>query len=435
MPATRLPGAIAFPRIGIARALWLALAVPAMASCSDSSEPAGLSVVAVAATNGQSARIGSALPLPLSVRVQSDGAPAAGVTVDWQASAGTILPASSVTDLTGLASATWTLGTEPGRMTASTHVSGAMGSPVAFSATAVPPAVTATAVASSNNQSTAVGNALPLPLRVQVLSDGEPAAGVIVRWQTDAGSLAAVDSTTDNAGYATAVWTLGTTAGIDTAIVKTRGAQVVEASFSARALPGPAAAIDTAGGAGQNVPSNHSASKPLIALVTDRYGNAIQGQAVRWSVEHGSVAFLETGGLTDAAGRSSSTIAPSGPTGDALVRAALPGAGLAADFPLTIGPPTTQVVLRTTSDFAFVSQQNGSSHPAVDTIPVGRTVEWTLEFDYDLHGVKSTGSPAFAGGDFPYANPSTISVTFPNPGTYHYADPHYPTATGVVVVQ
>ena len=39
-------------------------------------------------------------------------------------------------------------------------------------------------------------------------------------------------------------------------------------------------------------------------------------------------------------------------------------------------------------------------------------------------------------GDFPYyANPSTVSVTFTTPGTYHYADPYFPSVTGIVVVQ
>ena len=81
------------------------------------------------------------------------------------------------------------------------------------------------------------------------------------------------------------------------------------------------------------------------------------------------------------------------------------------------------------------SRENGSS-PAVDTIPAGRTIVWTLEFDYDLHGVAPVGDPTFqGGGDFPYANPSTISVTFSAPGTYHYADPYNPNATGVVVVR
>jgi plastocyanin len=70
----------------------------------------------------------------------------------------------------------------------------------------------------------------------------------------------------------------------------------------------------------------------------------------------------------------------------------------------------------------------------VDTIPAGRTMEWSLEFDYDQHGVASVGTPAFQGGDFPYNGRPTVSVRFDTPGTYHYTDPYHPSATGILVV-
>jgi len=58
-----------------------------------------------------------------------------------------------------------------------------------------------------------------------------------------------------------------------------------------------------------------------------------------------------------------------------------------------------------------------------------------LEFDYDNHGVASVGTPAFQGGDFPYGEMPTVSVRFDTPGTYRYADPYHPSATGILVVQ
>ena len=60
---------------------------------------------------------------------------------------------------------------------------------------------------------------------------------------------------------------------------------------------------------------------------------------------------------------------------------------------------------------------------------------WTIEFDYDRHGVTSVGTPAFAGGILPLRALSTVSVSFATPGTYHYADPYYPVATGILVVR
>jgi hypothetical protein len=423
------------------RALWLAVAGAGLHGCSEPSAPPVLTVAAITATNGQSARPGTTLPLPLRVRVRLGDAPKAGVTVTWQASAGTILPSSSLTDATGLASATWTLGTEPGTMTVSTSVAGAEGSPVAFSARAVAPALTATAVGTSDAQSGVVGTALPLPLRVQVRSDGAPKEGVTVHWSSLAGRLAPTESTTDSDGYAATRWTLDTVAGVYLAAVKLGGAQVSSVSFVARALAGPAVAIDTAGGSGQTRPVNHGAFDPVIASVTDRYGNAVPGQTVTWTVESGPVAFLSSDEATDAQGRSASVLTPSGTTGAAVVRAALPAGGASTDFALTIAPPTFEVVLSTPGlltdgPFKFVSMQNGSRSPAVDTIPAGRTLIWTLQFDYNAHGVAAVGTPTFQGGDFPYyAYPSTVSVTFTTPGTYHYADPYFPSVTGIVVVR
>jgi hypothetical protein len=443
MSTARRPGSIAISRNAIAPALWIAVTGAGLSGCSDPSNPSGspaLTMAAVTGTDSQTARTGTTLPLPLRVRVKFGSAPKAGVTVTWLASAGTIVPSSSATDTSGLASATWTLGLEPGTMTVATRVEGADGSPVTFSATATTPLLTATAEGSSDSQTGVVGTVLPRPIRVQVRSDGAPTEGVKVHWQARTGSLAHADSITDGEGFASATWRIDTLAGFGAAVATIAGAQPSSVSFTALGLPGPVVGIGSVGGADQTLPANHTAFVPVIAAVTDRYGNGIQGQTVTWTVESGPVAFLTSEGATDAQGRATAVLAPSGPSGHAVVRAALPGGGASTDFALTVAPPSFGVVLHTggiltSAPFSFVSSQNGTTRPAVDTLPAGGTMIWTLQFDYDLHGVAAVGAPTFQGGDFPYANPSTISVTFTAPGTYHYADPYNPTATGTVVVQ
>ena len=122
--------------------MLITIALVSLGGCSDGTDPeAILTAAAVAASNGQAALVGTALPLPLRVEVASDGTPKEGVTVTWQTSAGSVAPTSSVTDATGLAATTWTLGTVPGVMTTAATVAGAQGSPVTFSATALAPAV------------------------------------------------------------------------------------------------------------------------------------------------------------------------------------------------------------------------------------------------------------------------------------------------------
>jgi plastocyanin len=412
----------------------LAMAGFGLSGCSDTTAPPVLTVSAVATSEGQSAPAGNSLPSPLRVRVESDGTPKAGVMVTWQASAGTISPASSLTDANGEASATWILGTVAGPMTVSTTIAGAQGSPVTFHATALGPSVRVTVVAASNGQTGTVGTTLPQPLQVKVDTNGTPKAGVLIHWRSPSGSVAPEGSMSDSNGIASATWTLGSVSG-STAAYATMAGTTLSQMFSATALPGPAAAIGIATGAGQTSPANRGPFDSLVAVVSDLYSNRVQGQAVTWTIERGPVAFVTMGGTTNATGLSTTIVKPTGTAGNAIVRAAVPGIATSADFALTISPPASDVVLHTFPDYKFVSSQNGSTDPAVDTIPVGATMTWTLEFDYDNHGVRSVGSPSFTGGDFPYANPSTVSVTFTTPGRYSYNDPYHPTATGVVLVR
>ena len=295
--------------------------------------------------------------------------------------------------------------------------------------------LTATVVAATDSQAGLVGTALPLPLKVKVDYAGVPKAGVTIKWHAKAGSVAPAQSVTDGDGVASAAWTLDTVAGRIAAVATIGGAQPSFIDFTARALPGPAVVIQTYNGNGQTLAANLGPAS-VVAVVKDHYGNAVEGQAVTWTVRSGPVAFLATGGATDETGLSWSSLAPTGTPGNAVVRAALPGTGAPADFALTIGGPGAAVVLHTTiSPISFISSHNASTNPAVDTIPVGGTMTWTLEFDYAPHGVASVGTPSFRRAEFPYADPSTLAVVFTAPGTYHYADPYNPGATGIVVVK
>jgi plastocyanin len=389
----------------------------------------------VAPTDGQVGVVGAELPLPLSVRVESDGEPRAGVTVSWEASAGSILPVTSVSDAAGLASATWTLGTRTGAMTATSSVSGALGSPVLFHATGRAPLVHAFPVPPTDGQTGVVGTALPLPLRVRVTSEHAIKAGATVHWHAFDGSVSPEASTTDADGIATAEWTLGTVAGSGKVEITVDSASSPAMFFTATARPGPAARIAVFGDSVATLPLNHAAGHPFTARVEDQYGNGIPGEAVSWTVQQGPVTLREPDSTTDTEGLSTTEIDPTGDEGEAVVRAALAGSGGSTDFAVTITAASADVNLQAAGALSFVSAQNGSS-PAVDTIPAGRAVTWILQFDYGQHAIASVGQPGFVGGDFPYyAATSLVTVTFPNPGTYQYTDPYVPGSAGTLVVQ
>jgi hypothetical protein len=84
---------------------------------------------------------------------------------------------------------------------------------------------------------TEVGTRLALPLQVKVLDDqGGAIRGVSVGWSTTAGSFAAPTSVTDRSGVATTEWTLGPTAGNQSATAAVAGKSVV---FRQAAVAGP----------------------------------------------------------------------------------------------------------------------------------------------------------------------------------------------------
>jgi plastocyanin len=89
--------------------------------------------------NGQSGIVGQNLADPLRIVVLRGGAPEAGVVVNWSASGigAAMQPSLDTTDSDGISTSIWHLGTEVGSQSAQAAVTGAVGSPVGFSATAI----------------------------------------------------------------------------------------------------------------------------------------------------------------------------------------------------------------------------------------------------------------------------------------------------------
>jgi plastocyanin len=302
--------------------------------------------------------------------------------------------------------------------------------------------LSATLSASGNGQSSGVTTKLPLPLRVVVDSAGTKVPGVQVNWRASGGTLVPASGVTDAAGIATATWTLDTVAGALSATAISPGLRDT-VTFGATAAPGPAAALKKFAGDNQTVGVNAAFAFPLGVDATDRYGNPVMGQ-VAWTIEHGPVTFtVPSSGPTNEVGTSYVSFRPVGTQGSALVRASLSGTAATADFNVTVGPARYLVLLNSGADYgtglihtAFVSIQNSSTNPAVDTIPSGQTVVWMLPGGLAPHRVVSLGTPSFPdpGDPLPSADP-TVSVTFTVPGTYQYADFYNAGATGTIVVQ
>ncbi|MGH7674474.1 MAG: Ig-like domain-containing protein, partial [Gemmatimonadales bacterium] len=196
-----------------------AIALAAATACNDSSEPAALQLEAPAAL-AQSDTVGHTLARPYEVAVTDlAGTPVAGITVTWtvlsgSGSVGSVTP----TNAAGISSAVHTLGTIAGPQAVSASLSGAIGSPVTFTSTALAAAPASLVKSAGDAQTAGAGQLLPVPLGVLVRDAyGNPVPGQPVAWARVAGSgtLGASQTPTDATGVARVGYTLGA-AGTDT---------------------------------------------------------------------------------------------------------------------------------------------------------------------------------------------------------------------------
>ncbi len=302
---------------------------------------AGFTVTAVASTaNGlagvsgdaQTGAVGTELPAPLVVEVtDAFGNPIAGVTITWTAEGGGSVSApSTVTDGEGHASVTRTLGPTAGPQTTLASAAGLAGSPVVFNHTAIAGSASGVLIVSGNGQIAAPGATLPEPLVVQVVDEGgNPVVGAAVTWVVTGGggSLDPATGPTDANGRASTTWTLGSTAGANTAQAIVSG--VGEAAFTATAAAGTPSVIRIVSGNGQSGEAGAALGAQLVVQVLDDADNPVSGATVTWSIESGGGSVSPGSGQTDAQGRAAATWTLGPTTGTQRARASASGAGTA----------------------------------------------------------------------------------------------------------
>jgi hypothetical protein len=193
-------------------------------------------------------------------------------------------------------------------------------------------------VVGGNDQTGTVGEALPKPLVVKVVTEsGTPIADRQVAFVADpdpsAGRLDPDTARSNSKGEAVAEWILGTTPGsfqAEARLVVPDSEVPKIAHFEASAIPG---APDTLSALSPTTQPGRrdKALDPLVVKVVDRFGNAIGGTTVAWEVKSGggelsaSETQTETDGTTsvtwtlgDQSGFQRATATVSGATGSPL---------------------------------------------------------------------------------------------------------------------
>ena len=237
------------------------------------------STIATQAGNGQTGIVGTALPTPYGVIVKNlAGAPVAGVPVSWSVGAGggTIAPAQSTTNGAGIATAIRTLGTVAGTQTATASVGGLTGSPVMFTATALPDVPAQLVKLSQDPQSAIVGTIVTSLPSVRVVDQFANAiagvGGVTFAVLTGGGSVTGATQATNAQGVATVgSWTIGTAAGLSNNSLTASVSGLLQ-TFTASGVVGAPAQLafltePTHGLAGNTV------APPVQVAIRDQFGN------------------------------------------------------------------------------------------------------------------------------------------------------------------
>jgi alpha-tubulin suppressor-like RCC1 family protein len=249
--------------------------------------------------DGQSATAGALLSDSLVARVTDRfGNPIPGASIAWHTGdGGTVSDAETSTDANGHAGVAWRLGNLSGSQTAQATVAGLSGSPLTFTATALPGAAVALLKVFGDGQTAPAGTLLTDSVVAQLVDGlGNGVPGRSINWvvSAGAGSTTPATGTTDATGRAFTRWTLGTGAGTQVMNAVVSGLQPAEFTATAVAQSagklGAASATALAGVAGQPV------TPPPAVRVTDGIGNPVRGVTVSFAVRgSGGVVANRTG--------------------------------------------------------------------------------------------------------------------------------------------
>ncbi len=186
-----------------------------------------------------------------------------------------------------------------------------------------------------DSQSDTVGQPLPELLVLRVTdSKNRPVQQQPVTFSALSNSAAAQfipdTARTDAEGRAETRWVLGTVRGVQTIRAQVQGAGPLFVDFSAVASPDVPVALLRVSGDSQQGTAGNRLPKPLIAQLTDRFGNGVDGRTVTWTIAGGGGAATPTTATLDSSGTAVTvlTLGPAAGRNTISVRAA----GLSVQF-------------------------------------------------------------------------------------------------------
>ena len=266
-------------------------------------EPVAANTRAAQIGEPPSASVGAILADQIGVRLtDSTGRALSDIPLAWVAlDGGSVNGAASRTDSLGEARARWTLGTTAGRQRIRVQIgSGRSVPPVTLTAIATAGTAATATVSGGDDQKATVNALLRKPVTLHVADKlGNPVPGVRVALSTENGTLGDTAATTDSSGNVSARWTLSRTAGPQRLTMRVDGIER-RVDVTANAIPASAANLALASEAMSGT-TGKSLGAPVIATVTDSYGNPVADAPVVFSAKSGSTSPVRI--VTDSHGR------------------------------------------------------------------------------------------------------------------------------------
>ncbi|MBM4170095.1 MAG: hypothetical protein FJ215_13205 [Ignavibacteria bacterium] len=384
----------------------------------------------LASGDAQTAPPSTRLSTPLTVLVTDEFAnPVSGVSIGFNitstppgATGQKLEPLVTTTDSSGRASSQFTLGNVAGIYTiaAAAGTGGLIGGPVQFVATASSggsgPA-TALLMSHGNNQIAKVLEELQTPLVVIALNAaGTPVEGVPVRFAIDSIPQGAIGyrlsdtlTTTNASGEAMTFVKLGSKTGQYTIRASSAGLSGSPILFGARAVAGPAAALDYVAGNNQRKPIGSVLDTALTVRVVDSVGNAVTGTRVEFAfvqVPSGATGYSMSTSVvaTDSAGIASTRVTLGNKVGTYVVNAS--STGLKSSpivFVLSaLDSITTSVVAETVpAEFRLLQNYPNPFNPSTTIeFEVPRTGQAATELSIDIYNQLGEKITTLTVGEF-----------------------------------
>jgi hypothetical protein len=353
--------------------------------------------------NNQTGTVRSELPDPLTVRVlDTQGRPVGGQEVRFTVitGGGSVEPVTVTTDANGEATIEWTLGGTAGAQQVRAQATGGAAPDdlsIMLSATAGASTATTIEMVSGNEQSATAGSAVDDSLIVRTEdADGNPVAGVTVTWTlAGAGTLSEASTVTAADGTTGVRWTLGPTAGAQSAVATAGSLSGSPITFTATATVGSAGRLVVTQQPSATATSGVVLAQQPRVQMQDANGNpvSVTGRAISAELIgpaatlQGSATVSTTNGVA-----TFTNLAIVGPAGSYTIN--FTGADLIG---ATSSP--VQITLGAASKLAFTTQPSDVNAGAAITPAVQVTIQ-------DAQGQRVTNA----------SNPVTISLSS-NPGS------------------